>query len=191
MPSSDLAFAAPRTFPASPPRRRGPFTVIARCVAVVAALAALAGCGSPSAGAQGRLRVIDATIDEPVSPDVAAVRFVIDNGTSKDDTLESVASSAARSVSVHRSTTDSAGRSTMVPVARLDIPARSEVTFEPGGLHVMLTGLKAPLRLGDKVDLTVRFAQGGTIPVVAKVVKPGTVVDHSAHTGGTDDGSSR
>lgn len=34
----------------------------------------------------------------------------------------------------------------MRPVAAIDIPARQAVTLAPNGLHLMLDGLKSPLR---------------------------------------------
>jgi copper(I)-binding protein len=35
------------------------------------------------------------------------------------------------------------------------IPAGESVTLEPGGLHIMLMGLKKPILVGDKVTLTI------------------------------------
>ena len=45
----------------------------------------------------------------------------------------------------------------MVPVERLDLPARERVTIEPGGTHVMLEGLAAPLADGESFDLALDF----------------------------------
>ncbi len=48
----------------------------------------------------------------------------------------------------------------MRPVAMVDLPAGERVVFKPGGLHVMLMGLIAPLREGDSFSLVLRLADG-------------------------------
>ena len=40
-----------------------------------------------------------------------------------------------------------------------------EVTFAPGGLHIMLMGLAAPLVEGEALALTLSFADGDTVNV--------------------------
>jgi hypothetical protein len=50
---------------------------------------------------------------------------------------------------------------TMRPVRALTIPARSAVALAPGGLHLMMTGLKRPLRAGDRFPVTLIFARAG------------------------------
>jgi copper(I)-binding protein len=42
----------------------------------------------------------------------------------------------------------------MRAVAGVDLPAGKAVEFKPGGYHVMLMGLKKPLKEGDTVPLT-------------------------------------
>lgn len=60
----------------------------------------------------------------------------------------------------------------------LDIPAGRLVKLEPGGLHLMLTGLKAPLKIGDKLPLELRFEKAGAIAVVLHVQsKPAPAAD--------------
>ncbi len=40
------------------------------------------------------------------------------------------------------------------------------VKLEPGGYHLMLVGLKVPLKLGDKLPLTLRFEKAGSVDVL-------------------------
>ena len=49
----------------------------------------------------------------------------------------------------------------MRAVPKIDLPAGKEVKLEPGGLHVMLIDLKQPLKVGEKVPLTLVFDAGG------------------------------
>ncbi|QXC62547.1 copper chaperone PCu(A)C [Aquihabitans sp. G128] len=158
-----------------------------RLVLMVSALVVLplAGCGSgdgAKAEASGELRVLDATVEVPPNPTTASIRMVVDNGTGTDDELVGVASSVADTVSVHRSETDAKGLATMVPVKALKIPARSKVTFEPGGLHVMLEGLSGSLKAGTTIKLKLTFAHAGSRTATVRVVPFGsTTSDSSAH----------
>ena len=49
----------------------------------------------------------------------------------------------------------------------LTVAPGKELTLEPGGMHVMCTGLTEPVMDGDEVELTVRFAQAGAMTVQA------------------------
>ena len=157
-----------------------------RLVLMVSALVALplAGCsGSDGAKAEasGSLRVVGATVEVPPNPKVASIRMVVDNGTDADDRLVGVASTVTKTVSIHRSETDSGGLATMVPVKALAIPARSKVTFEPGGLHVMLEGLATPLKAGTTIRLTLKFAHAGTRTATVHVVPFGATTSGMSH----------
>jgi hypothetical protein len=57
----------------------------------------------------------------------------------------------------------------MKRVTSVAVPAGGEVTFKPGSYHVMLIGLKKPLKAGDAVELHLRFEKAGTIDVNAPV----------------------
>jgi copper(I)-binding protein len=57
----------------------------------------------------------------------------------------------------------------MRPLERLEVPASSTVSLSPGGTHLMLMGLKAPLADGSSVPLELSFAKSGKKQVVATV----------------------
>jgi periplasmic copper chaperone A len=46
-------------------------------------------------------------------------------------------------------------------------PGKTEI-FQPGGLHLMLFGLKAPIEAGQDVPLTLQFEDGTTREIIAK-----------------------
>jgi copper(I)-binding protein len=60
----------------------------------------------------------------------------------------------------------------MMPVAKIDIPAKGRATLEPNGYHLMLFGLKSKLTEGGKVSITLKLDDGSTVPVVASVRSP-------------------
>ena len=53
-----------------------------------------------------------------------------------------------------------------------DIKAGGEAVLKPGGLHVMMIDLKAPMKEGDLVPITLKFDDGSSKQVDAKVVRP-------------------
>ena len=78
------------------------------------------------------------------------------------DRLLGASTSAAERVELH-SMQMSADVMRMRQVDAIDLPAGATVDFAPGGLHLMLMGLKAPLRAGDKLPLVLRFEKAGDV----------------------------
>jgi hypothetical protein len=96
----------------------------------------------------------------------SAAYFTIRNSGGADKLL-SVASPAA-DASLHSTSMDN-GVMRMRPLQELDIPAKGTVELKPGGMHVMLMGLKQPLRSGDTLELDLRFEKSGNRKVNAEV----------------------
>lgn len=57
----------------------------------------------------------------------------------------------------------------MVPVDEIAIPAGETVLLEPGGYHIMLLELAAPLELGSTIEVTLTFEQSGEQVITAEV----------------------
>lgn len=100
---------------------------------------------------------------------VCAAYFTIDNPTDQADVLLEAVSEVAASTEIHTIIAED-GALEMKQLSRVDVPARSQVRFEPGGLHIMLIDLKRPLKAGDVFALTLHFQQRGaeTIQVTVK-----------------------
>lgn len=45
----------------------------------------------------------------------------------------------------------------MLPVDRIDVAPGKPVELKPGGYHIMITGLHAPVKAGETVPLTLQF----------------------------------
>ncbi len=86
--------------------------------------------------------------------------------------LVAAATSAAQKAELHTMAME-AGVMKMRPVAKIELPARQTVSLKPGGLHVMLIGVKHELKAGERVPLTltVQDAKGArsTLEVEAAV----------------------
>ena len=103
----------------------------------------------------------------PVSPNGAAY-LRIENRGQASDRLVSVHSPIADRAEIHTHEMDG-GVMTMRRVYWVEAPAQGEVTFEPGGLHVMLLGLKEPLVAGERYPLVLEFEKAGTIEVSVEI----------------------
>jgi copper(I)-binding protein len=60
----------------------------------------------------------------------------------------------------------------MRQVPGIDIKAKGEAVLKPGGLHIMMIDLKAAMKEGDVVPMTLTFDDGSIKQVDAKVVRP-------------------
>ncbi len=96
----------------------------------------------------------------------AAYLTLTDNG--QPDRLVGVSTPAAATAQMHE-TVDDNGVMKMRPVARVDLVPGKPVSFQPGGYHVMLMGLKSPLKAGDTFPLTLTFEHAPPITVTVKV----------------------
>jgi periplasmic copper chaperone A len=113
----------------------------------------------------------------------AAVYVTLMNHGAREDQLLSVSTAAATGAAIHESK-DNNGVMEMREVLNLPLPPHATVALEPAATHIMLTGLVAPLKLGDTVKLTLTFAVAGqveiNVPVLAMTEKQ-PEEDHSQH----------
>jgi copper(I)-binding protein len=97
--------------------------------------------------------------------------MVLKNGGDKDVKVMKADNPASKLTELHTHINDN-GVMKMRPVAAIEIKAKGETKLQPGGLHVMLINLKAPMKEGDVVPITLTFDDGSSKNVDAKVMKP-------------------
>jgi len=104
------------------------------------------------------------------------------NHTDAPDRLIAGSSEAAAAVALHSHIIDGEVMR-MRQVEAVELPAGETVTLEPGGLHIMLIDLKAPLREGSTIPLTLNFERAGEVAVEVRVtdIKHGADGAHGAH----------
>lgn len=116
----------------------------------------------------------------------SAVFMRIENAGTGDRALVAAESPASDVVELHTHTMDD-GMMKMRRVERIPLPAGETVTLEPGGLHIMLIGLKQQLMPGDEVSLTLELDDGSSVSLTAPVrkVEPMSMQghDHGRHGG--------
>lgn len=86
-------------------------------------------------------------------------------------------------VMLHQSTTEG-GMGRMKMIEQLAIPAHGNVTFAPGGYHLMLMQAHTPVSAGESIPLTLDFADGSHVQVSFKA-RPANAVDAGDSAGTT------
>ena len=109
-------------------------------------------------------------------PGAAAAAVYLKLRAQAQDTLLGASTPVAGQAEMH-TTTQVDGMMQMRPLERLDLAAGESAEFEPGGRHLMLTGLQRPLAVGTQFPLTLRFATAGELVVQVKVIAPGAAPD--------------
>ncbi|WP_266169449.1 copper chaperone PCu(A)C [Dyella subtropica] len=99
--------------------------------------------------------------------------------------LRSVSSETYAEVMLHKSNTEG-GMGRMEMVDSLSIPAHGKAMLSPGGYHLMLMKATKPVKVGDKVKLSLRFADGSTLLTdfdarPANTVDGNDTMDHQGH----------
>jgi copper(I)-binding protein len=104
---------------------------------------------------------------------VAAGYMTITNKGSAADRLIGGSTAAAGRVEVHEMALKN-GVMTMRPLTGgLPIEPGKTVTLAPGGYHMMFMDLKAPLKQGEKVPVTLEFEKAGKVNVTLDVQSVG------------------
>lgn len=104
-----------------------------------------------------------------------AAYFSVANKGGLQDRLLRASSPRAATVELHSMNMDG-NVMRMRPVPAVAVPAGATVKLEPGGLHVMLTGLKQPLKTGERFPLTLVFEKAGSVTVEIVVEEAGASV---------------
>lgn len=102
----------------------------------------------------------------------SAAYMVLVNQSNTPDRLISASTDVANVVELHETKMVN-NVMQMAPVeGGIAVPANGRVELKPGGLHVMLIGLKRDLKEGETVRLTLNFERAGAITVDAPVRMP-------------------
>jgi len=103
----------------------------------------------------------------------AAYLTVANNGKAMDR-LIAVATPAAKNASLHTSLIEQ-GVMKMRPLKAVEVHPGEPAVLRPGGAHIMLMGLKAPLKEGTQFPLTLTFEKAGTVEVMVTVQGVGSM----------------
>jgi copper(I)-binding protein len=121
-----------------------------------------------SACGDGELQISDAWARPGLASNNSAIFFTIENPSKDSKRLLGVRCNAAGSAEVHRSFMEDEVMK-MELQEYVGIPPKSQLSFEPGGYHVMLIDLKSDLNEGDLVNLVLEFENTGDVQLQVEV----------------------
>jgi copper(I)-binding protein len=135
-----------------------------------------------AAGAADSIQIDDPAVRAvPPGQDQTGAYLTLHNTDRRNHALVKATSPAARVTELH-TVVDEGGMKMMRPVAKMDIAAGAATRLRPGGLHIMLIGLKQPLIEGAQVQISLVFEDGsrkGISALVRAISVPGTMMhDH-------------
>ena len=122
------------------------------------------------------------------APNGAAYMTLI-NGGDRADFLIGAAGAAAKRIELHAHAMQD-GVMQMRGVKEIRIAPGVPTLLEPGGLHLMLIGLKAPLKEGSSFPVILTFKEGGAIRIAVKVEGAGAMTPHGMTPHGITQGQS-
>jgi copper(I)-binding protein len=126
----------------------------------------------PAFSAEADIKVVNPYV-RMVPPGVliASAFMLLKNTGDVDRTLLKVDSPIARDVELHQHI-DDRGVMKMRTVDAIKIKAKGEFALTPGAYHMMLIGLNRTLNEGERVPLTLRFDDGSSKKVEARIERP-------------------
>ena len=104
------------------------------------------------------------------SVNVSAAYATLHNLGTEPDLLVAAASPVAARVEIH-TIVERDGRVGMKRVDSVEVAPGEPALLQPGGLHIMLMGLKRKLAPGDSIELALRFSKAGRLVIRAPVAR--------------------
>lgn len=122
------------------------------------------------------------TLDHPwarasAGPVANGAAFLLIENAGEADRLVAVGGDVAEHVELHTHEMEGDVMK-MRRVEAVEVPAHGSAVLRPGSYHIMLLGLKQPLREGERFPLTLTFEKAGTITVEVAVEGVGSMGPH-------------
>ena len=138
--------------------------LLAACL--LAAPPAASADDKPAAFTSGAIRVIAPwTRATPKGAAVASGYLSVTNSGKESERLLGGASTASRRFELHAMATIDGVMTMRELTEGLEIKPGETVEFKPGGLHIMFTGLAAPVKEGDRIKATLMFERAGAVEI--------------------------
>ncbi|MEM8645648.1 MAG: copper chaperone PCu(A)C [Pseudomonadota bacterium] len=111
----------------------------------------------------------------------AAAYMKIHNMGETADKIVAVSSPIAERVELHTHSMDD-GVMRMRKVEEIALPPKGHTELKPGGLHLMIFGLKREIKKGEMLPLQLTLKEAGEVEIMAKVGAKAAGSDHSGHS---------
>lgn len=109
-----------------------------------------------------------------------AVYLTLMNHGAESDTLTKVSTPSADMAMAHE-TTMTDGVMKMRELERLELKPHETAVLAPGGNHIMLVGLKAPLKEGEQISIVLTFEKAGDVTIDVPVVSRAKIPAAAPH----------
>ena len=150
-------------------------------VLIVALAATASRAQDPAHFLAGSLTILDPwSRATPGGATIGAGYLVVENHGTEPDRLLRAGSELFAAGELHE-TSIHAGVARMRPTGSLGIAPNGRLELKPNGYHLMLTGLKRPLREGERFTATLVFEKAGPVPVTFVVRSMGANADQHDH----------
>jgi copper(I)-binding protein len=143
-------------------------------VAAAATLLLATGCAAatPAAPVDAAQESESLTITDPwvkaADEGMSAAFGTLENDGESDITIVSATTSASTMIELHETVENDAGEMVMqAKEGGFVIPAGGSYELAPGGNHIMLMGLTAPLKAGDESTFTLTLSDGSVYDFTA------------------------
>jgi copper(I)-binding protein len=123
--------------------------------------------GGVSAGSVMIIEAFARASATPAATSGAAYVSLMNHGA-EADRLIAAATPVAAVAEIHKSEVVD-GVMKMAAVGAIEVPAMGRLEMKPGGYHIMLMGLKSPLKEGDQIEVTLTFEKAGAVNVKVPV----------------------
>lgn len=149
-------------------------------VLVIAFLLTLSACSSST----GDIEVHNAWVRPTAKGENAAVYLTLHNHSTESDELIGASSNVTDMVEIHESMMANDVMQ-MHMIDSVPLATDQEVIFEPGGLHIMLIGVKQDLVLGEHIGVVLHFKNHEDIVVEVHIEDAMPEDDHMHMEGNT------
>ena len=113
----------------------------------------------------------------PKGAKTAAAYMILTNNSRSAEKLLSATSPMADKIQFHEETEEN-GVARMRELRGIEIAPGTKIAFKPGSMHMMMVGLKQPLKQGETFPLTLHFEHAGEIEISVPVSKVGAMGQH-------------
>jgi hypothetical protein len=147
-------------------------------IVLMVLMISLVACGGGDSPETGGMVIENVQANMTMPSDTGSVWVKITNNTGQDDALIGAEVPGCGVIELHDMVMENDVMvMRQVEGGEISIPEGETVELKQGGLHIMCIGKEAPLEVGADLDITLNFANAGAMPVTAKVVEPGGMMN--------------
>ena len=145
--------------------------------------------GRPAPAMEGGIHVEGAWARPTLGGQATSAAYLwIANRGPREDALIGVTSPVAKHARLHTHVMDGS-IARMRPVDAVELSVGKPVVFEPGAYHIMLTGLKRKLAIGDSIPLKLMFRHHAPLEIEVRVLVQPPSGTRGSHSGSSPESS--